>query len=320
MRSRGVQARLAVLVVGILAGTAGAARADDLACISASENEVGLRKQLHLRDAMKQLSVCADPACPHEVQVECARRLAALTAALPTIVFAVTDAAGDDVAAVNVTVDGAAFASSLDGRALPIDPGSHVVRFEAPGKPAVEKTIIVREGEKDRRLKIVLGAPARDAAPTPAATLPVATPATPAATAPAPEALRSSSSWSMGKSLAVAAGGVGVAGLAVGTVFGLMASSDASTQRADCSATTGCSNRAGALSAHSSSLSAGNVSTAMFLVGGAGVVGGVLLWLTAPKGGGGEVAPAPASAPRAYRFDPLVGPGGGGVMMSGSFQ
>jgi hypothetical protein len=59
---------------------------------------------------------------------------------------------------------------------------------------------------------------------------------------------------------------------------------------------------------------AGAVSSVAFAVGAVGLVGGIVLWLTAPSG-------ATASASRAkWRFDPMMGPQAGGLMMSGGFQ
>jgi hypothetical protein len=237
---------------------------------------------------------------------------------MPTVVLAATDAAGNDMLAVTVTVDGAPFAKTLDGPALSIDPGSHTLRFIAAGRAPVEKTIVAREGEKARRVSVVIGGPASAPVVAPAVVpvTPAVVPVTPAASqpAPAPEAPpapATPSSWSTNKTLAVASGGVGVVGIVLGSVFGAKALSDASTSKSDCS-TTSCPNHAGAQSAHDSSESAGKVSTAMFIVGAAGLAGGAVLWFTAPK-----AAEKPTTS---LRFDPMVGPQGGGLMLSGRFQ
>src|SRR5580698_10380207 len=111
------------------------ARADDNACFAASEAEIGLRKQGKLRDAIKQLTVCADPKCPAEVSTECGRRIQALNAALPTIILTANDGKGNDVTAVTVTLDGAPLTQKLDGLAVAIDPGSHTLHFESAGNP-----------------------------------------------------------------------------------------------------------------------------------------------------------------------------------------
>jgi hypothetical protein len=312
-----VQSLWPVVVLGAALGAcltwSSPARADDAACFAASEAEVGLRKQQKLRAALGQLVVCGAPACPAEVRTECARRIIDLNAALPTLVLGAADAAGNDLAQVTVTVDGAPFATTLDGRALRIDPGSHTLHFEAPGKAPVDKTIVAREGEKDRHVNVVLAAGVSRGAGA-GVVVPVAAGAVPVG--PAAEPPSKGSSWSTQKTLAVTAAAAGVVGIGVGAVFGIVATSDGSTQKSDCSASS-CTDHAGAVSAHNSSLSAGNVSTATFIAGGVLLAGGIVLWVTAPKGGG--ESPTPVALQR-WRFDPMVSARGGGVMMSGSFQ
>ena len=77
---------------------------------------------------------------------------------MPSVVLVAEDADGKDVLVARVTMDGKAFAEKLGATALPVDPGNHVFRFEAPGTPPAEATIFVREGEKGKPVKVVLGA------------------------------------------------------------------------------------------------------------------------------------------------------------------
>src|SRR5579872_4668504 len=98
------------------------ARADDTACIAASEQELTLRQQGKLHDALKQLAACADASCPDEVKAECTRRVAEVDAAMPTLVVVAQDGAGNDLSDVRVSVDGAPLLASLDGRPVSLDP------------------------------------------------------------------------------------------------------------------------------------------------------------------------------------------------------
>jgi hypothetical protein len=287
------------------------ARADDAACIAASEAEATLQKQVKYRDALKQLAICADPACPVDVKVECADRITRINAAMPTLVLTATDETGADLIAVEVSLDGAPFVTTLDGHSLAIDPGNHLLRFQAPGKESVEKPLVVREGEKDRHLAVVL-------APTGFVVPVAATSSTPGA-APSP-----ASSWSTAKTLALVTGGVGLVGIGLGAGFGLAASSDWSAAKNECSAgSCPSASRAHAQSDHDSATTAGNVSTGAFIVGAAGLVGGVVLWFTAPRS---ESHAAPKGAPdkdeagTAFHFVPLVGTQSAGLMVVGSFQ
>jgi len=280
----------AVLVASLTTVTP--ARADDATCYAASEREINLRKEGKLREARDQLVICAAPTCPADVSAECGRRIGVLNAALPTVILSATDASGNDALAVTVAIDGAPFATKLDGLALPIDPGSHTLTFTIAGKPPIDKTVLIREGEKDRHINVALAAPAQSSPP---------------------------SRWTTQKTLALASAGVGVVGLGVGTAFGVIAGSDASTAKNDCpAATCTVAGRVSALSEHSSATTAGNVSTALFIVGGVGVAAGVVLWLTSPT----AEKPPPATAPAVSRLHltPSFTPLGGSMMLSGDFQ
>ena len=94
------------------------------------------------------------------VRDDCARRLDELGQVQPTIVFDAKDASGRDVAAVKVTVDGRPLAEKLDGAALAVDPGEHTFVFTVAGGALVTQTFVIREGQKARYERIVLGGPA----------------------------------------------------------------------------------------------------------------------------------------------------------------
>jgi hypothetical protein len=71
-------------------------------------------------------------------------------ASLPTIVVRARDPGGADATDVRVLVDGVPFLDRLDGRAKPVDPGPHTLRFEMSGAEPIEQSVVVREGEKMR--------------------------------------------------------------------------------------------------------------------------------------------------------------------------
>jgi hypothetical protein len=141
------------------AHAADAARAPTTAgCLAAAESSLALRSQHKLRDARAQLLICSAPSCPADVRAECIRRVAEINAALPSVVFEAKDGDGNDLVEVTVTMDGQPLADRLDGPALVVDPGVHSFVFEASGQPAVRKQFVIREGDKDRRERITLGA------------------------------------------------------------------------------------------------------------------------------------------------------------------
>jgi hypothetical protein len=160
-----------------VAFSAGGARAADPStadCLGASESSIKLRGDHKLREARARLLVCAAASCPDDVRSECERHVTEVNASIPTLVFEAKDAGGNDLTAVKVTMDGAVLAERLEGTAISLDPGEHAFTFEVAGQPPVQKSFVLREGEKDRRERIVFGETA----------LPVV--ATPAAAAPAP--------------------------------------------------------------------------------------------------------------------------------------
>lgn len=274
------------------------AHADDAACIAASEQSLTLRQQGKLRDTMKALVVCADPACPDEVRAECAKRVDTVNAATPTLILSAKDGSGNDLYDVTVTMDGAPLLQKLDGLPLSLDPGEHTFDFQVTGQPPLEKKFVLREGEKDRREGVVIG------------TAPVTQPLTPPPPPVAP------SSWNTQKTLALVSGGVGVVGVGLGVVFGLYASSAHSKEQTDCASAGACTNPPQATEDYNTAKSNALGSTISFIAGGVFLAGGVVLWVTAPK---------PKEAPTNALHDtpeigiaPLLTPGGGGLMLRGS--
>jgi hypothetical protein len=154
----------------LLSATASAANPKTAECLAASESSADLRITNKLREAQEKLRICAAASCPSEIRNECVRRQTEVAAATPTVVFEAKDASGNDLVAVKVTMDGQVLATKLEGSALSVDPGDHAFTFETEGQPAVQKSFVLREGEKDRRERIVIGNLPKPAAPvTPAA-------------------------------------------------------------------------------------------------------------------------------------------------------
>jgi hypothetical protein len=242
-------------------------------CLAASDAANKLAAQHKLRAQRSQLLVCAASSCPGDIRKDCSSRVETLNAEIPTVIFDAKDPSGAELSAVKVTMDGEVLTERLEGTALSVDPGQHVFTFETQGQDPVSKTYVVQQAQKDRRelIAFVGSAPAVPAAPAPA-------PAPPPAPADRGEGLGTQ------KVLALVAGGIGIVGLGVGTAFGLVALSKKNDAQSACPAST-CANQADA-SKWSDAGSAGNISTIAFVVGGVAVAGGLVLWFTAPGGGG----------------------------------
>ena len=287
-----------ILVVSVmLLSSGGHARAADPSaseCLDASAASLRLDSLHRLRAERAELLICAALSCPADVRNECIRRVDDVNAAIPTIMFEVKDAAGNDLSAVKVSMDGQTLTDRLEGIALPIDPGAHLFTFEAGGQTLVRKHFVIREGEKRRRESIVLGtaaSPAQhrasDESPSPPSPLDRA-PATPQSPEKAPP-------HRAARPLSLIAAAAGVAGLGLGTVFGLRAMSKRDDARAACPGL--CADQAG-VTLWRDAARAGTVSTIAFAVGGAGVLGAAALWLAS-----GTATPATPSV------DVAVGPG-----------
>jgi hypothetical protein len=77
---------------------------------------------------------------------------------LPTVLVIATDAAGREIVDVRVSFDGSPLLERLAGRAVEVDPGEHVFRFEPADGPPAERRVVVHEGEKGQRIEVRLGA------------------------------------------------------------------------------------------------------------------------------------------------------------------
>ncbi len=150
---------LAVFVLS-QAGNLQKARAEDSGreCAADAYNGQALRDEGKLTEARAKFLQCANPRCPAFVATDCTRWLFEIDARLPTIALGARDPEGRDLQNVRVLIDRILAAELLDGRAIPVNPGRHTIRFEADGFAPVEQTLVLLEGQKGRTLSVVLGA------------------------------------------------------------------------------------------------------------------------------------------------------------------
>lgn len=199
-------------------------------CLNANEKSIELRNRHLLLAARTQLLLCAAATCPEDVRNECTRRVGEVNAAMPTIVFEARDPSENDLSEVTVTMDGQLLFPRLEGTALSIDPGEHEFELKSPQFPAVRKRLIVREGEKGRREKVVFGEPLQRPAPAPQplAAGPTATSTDPAAPRDAP-----SNGSMVRRVVGIGVGAAGVVSLGIAIADQLTARSrDADSRRA----------------------------------------------------------------------------------------
>ena len=138
---------------------------DEAACAAAAEESQSLRQAGKLVDAREKAVLCGRSSCPASVQRDCAVGLTEIELSLPSVVIRAVDAAGKDVADVQVSVDDKVVRDRLDGRPLVLDPGEHVFTYVSPGAPPVKETLLVRRGEKERLVTVTLARGAVKAKP-----------------------------------------------------------------------------------------------------------------------------------------------------------
>ena len=214
------------LVAALLLGATRASATPKDTCIKNFEESQVYRQQSRLVEAQDALRVCARSDCPALVSAKCAEWLAEVDRALPTVVFG-AQADGVDTADVRVLERGTLLSANVDGRAIPMNPGEHLFRFEHAGSAPVERTVVLREGEKRRAVSVAFAAPPRREPPA----------AVTAAPAPVPASAASGSERRRVPTATWLLGGLGVVALGSFAYFGVSALDRSSTLRDTCAPT-----------------------------------------------------------------------------------
>lgn len=166
---------------------------------------------------------------------------------------------------LEIRIDDVLVAKSGWAEAFPIDPGAHRIKASAPSHASWESSIAARESSlAEVQVPELVDTSVR---PPPA---------------PAPIVIAPSSTQ---RTIALVAGGVGIAGIAIGAVSGIIAVSKRSSAQSECPSDVfayRCPTESGA-AAWNSATTAGDVSTVAFVAGGVLVAGAAVLWFTAPS-------------------------------------
>ncbi|HEX3769654.1 MAG TPA: hypothetical protein VHV30_02260 [Polyangiaceae bacterium] len=204
--------------------------------------------------------------------------------------------------------DGAAIPPEEWGVAVPVDPGDHVVVASAAGHAS--RTLSAHLGPEGATATVRVdrlddlsasGASLVAAAPAPATSTP-AEASGDTSTPGAPDATRR---W-----IGVGVGAAGLAGVAIGAVFGLKAKSKLDQSNdGPCDAADQCTDAGRQI--RQDAEGAARVATIAFAAGAAAIGAGVILYLTAPKS---DAAPSATVG-----IAPLVLPAGGGAMLHARF-
>jgi len=180
------------------------------------------------------------------------------------------------VSGLEITRDGERVGPAQWGAPIPADAGEHRVAASAPGHESWQGVVVVKgPGGKFTAVVPTLAPAAANAVPATNAPPPPAPP-------PSAESGPASSGLGPQRTVAIAAGGVGVVGVVIGSIFGLKSKSHHDEAAKYCDGNR-CTDERG-VTAGNAAYTAGTVSTVAMIVGGVGLAAGVTLWFTAPKG------------------------------------
>jgi hypothetical protein len=179
-----------------------------------------------------------------------------------------------DMQGLVVKRDGVDLGRALWDEAVPVDPGVHSIAASAPAFKDWQMTIDAPHAPGVQTVTV----PRLEPAPAPPPPAPAAALSVPETPAPLAEERGHTQ-----RVVAIAAAGVGVIGIAVGSVLGLVAKSklDQSNTTGNCNGADQCTGPG--LDLRSSAKSAALGSTISFVVGGVAIAGGAVLWFTAPR-------------------------------------
>lgn len=198
-----------------------AARADVVGeCVKAAEDSQELRAKKKFVQARDRLQQCILPACPKEVRSDCKSWLNDIESSMGSIVIYAEDERGHSLVDVKVIIDDELIAERLDNNAVLLAPGPHVLKLETSGKPAVTQSFELKNGEKNRRVVVVMGT--TQPSTTPSATSPVEN----GASKPATTKRISPAAWVLY--------GVGIGAVGAFAGLGVSGKSDVTTLRNTC--------------------------------------------------------------------------------------
>lgn len=191
---------------------------------------------------------------------------------------------------------------------LPVDAGKLVIEVRAQGKKPFKTTVEIPSGAGDKVIEI----PALVDEPAP-----VQTPTEPPAQQRAPEPPPAPEPYWSGQRIAgISVGAAGVALMGVGSIFAAQAFSKNDEAKTLCEGTV-CKNQQG-VDALQGARTAADISTGLFLAGGAAVLGGVIVFFTAPSAKKSARPFTPFTMAR-VTATPIVGPRFTGASIGGSF-
>jgi serine/threonine-protein kinase len=214
------------------------------------------------------------------------------------------------------------------GQAVPVDPGDYTISAHAPGKQDFVQRVTVAANSAMATIEVpsLQDAPTPTAADTPrtsAKPLPSSTAGAVAQPPDTPATIDQGATEHPGRTqrlIAYTAGGIGVAGLATGTVLGLVAKKKESQSADHCRKDdpTACTDPIG-VDLRNSGHRYATAANIAFGVGAAGLVTGVVLYLTAPSGAKDNASGESERTAARLSIVPVVAERSSSLLVTGSF-
>ncbi len=147
-RARRLRQRSLVALM-LASGSAAAEAVTTQTCVDSHVRAQAQRLEGRLVEASQSLRTCADEACPDVVQRDCVAWLEELQSEVPTVVFDASDRKGP-LTEVTVTHQGRVIATSIDGAAVELDPGTYDFAFKAADGRRRTIRALIRQGDRNR--------------------------------------------------------------------------------------------------------------------------------------------------------------------------
>ncbi len=215
---------------------------------------------------------------------------------LEPIVSKLTIEAPKNVTGLEVRRNGEPLGGVLWNNPMPVDPGSYTIEATAPGKKKWSTVATVGPNGATVTVAIPELENGESDAPDPAHVSVDSTPSPPGATD------RSRTE----RTIAIGLGGAGLVAVGIGSFFGLRSIAKHSDYERLCTVGA-CAPAAGPI--HDDAVAAGNASTVAFVLGGALIAGGAVLWFIAPR----------ASSTARLGVAPSIGSSGAGAVVAGGW-
>jgi hypothetical protein len=147
-----------IALVAVSISRSGAALGDTKQeCSEAFDNTQVLRDAGNIEAALVEATKCIHSSCAEFIRDDCAKWKEDLEGRQSTVLIEIVDALGARVTEGSVSLDGAPWLDRLDDRPRALAKGPHTLVITVKGAAPHTKSLVVREGEKGRKLSFSLG-------------------------------------------------------------------------------------------------------------------------------------------------------------------